>query len=355
MNFRKPLVLISALTLCFTLNLDSKADTPLDKPLYIKVNEKSMATAEKMFINKDSQIYKDKDLKELKGYVLAGGEVTTNNYGDVSYIKEYSGYIKNTNLDRKLTFEKTNGEITINHTAYLYEKMDISSKILEKIKEGGKISYDEKLDNWYVLNIDGKKGYIYYRNTKDTSNSVSIEDNYIDDVVLEETNLENSSENRITQSEGMPQSIQSFNETYDSNLNINHANIVSKSGKKLVIDYSNPKQKEIVEKALQYEGTRYIWGGNSLTYGIDCSGFTRELYKLFGYSIPRYSGHQRSVGVSVSKNSMQAGDILCFDGHVSMYIGNGMMIHASTPQTGVIITPVTYGGHYIKTVRRLFT
>ena len=89
--------------------------------------------------------------------------------------------------------------------------------------------------------------------------------------------------------------------------------------------------------------------------GFDCSGFTSYVYKHFGYSLNRTSSGQRSNGVAVSKSDLQAGDILCFNGHVGLYIGGGSFIHAANPSKGVIISSLSesyYQKNYI-TARRI--
>ena len=100
--------------------------------------------------------------------------------------------------------------------------------------------------------------------------------------------------------------------------------------------------KEIATYAIQFAGNPYVPGGTSLTTGADCSGFTYAVYKAFGYKLPRTSTEQRSAGVAVEYSNAQPGDLICYAGHVGLYIGGGMIVHASSVKTGIKISYATY-------------
>ena len=100
--------------------------------------------------------------------------------------------------------------------------------------------------------------------------------------------------------------------------------------------------KRLAKYACQYIGNPYVAGGTSLTNGADCSGFTFRVYSDFGYSIPRTSYEQRSCGTGVDYSNAQPGDLICYDGHVAMYIGGGLIVHASTQRTGIKISNANY-------------
>lgn len=109
--------------------------------------------------------------------------------------------------------------------------------------------------------------------------------------------------------------------------------------------------KQIARYGCQYIGNPYVLGGTSLTNGADCSGFTYRIYANFGYTIPRTSYQQRSAGTEVSYENAQPGDLICYEGHVAMYIGGGYIVHASNVKTGIKVSRATY--KKILSVRRI--
>ncbi len=107
----------------------------------------------------------------------------------------------------------------------------------------------------------------------------------------------------------------------------------------------------IASYACQFIGNPYVAGGTSLTDGADCSGFVWRVFKDKGYTVPRTSWEIRNAGSGVEYSQAQPGDIICYAGHVGIYIGNGNIVHASTERTGIKITSATYKS--ILSVRRV--
>lgn len=108
---------------------------------------------------------------------------------------------------------------------------------------------------------------------------------------------------------------------------------------------------QIVDYACQFIGNPYVYGGTDINNGIDCSAFVRYVYAAFGYSLPRTSSEQRSVGYAVSYSEAQPGDIICYSGHVAIYMGGGAIVHAANESLGITTGTATYRD--IITIRRL--
>lgn len=108
------------------------------------------------------------------------------------------------------------------------------------------------------------------------------------------------------------------------------------------------RRSQIVNYALQFVGNRYVWGGTSLTNGVDCSGFTMQVMKKFGVSLPHYSGSQAKMGKAVNSSQMRPGDLIFYANsrgvinHVAMYIGNGQIVHAASSRSGIKISTWNY-------------
>ncbi|MBS4817107.1 MAG: C40 family peptidase [Clostridium sp.] len=129
----------------------------------------------------------------------------------------------------------------------------------------------------------------------------------------------------------------------DRAVSINESGLASKTSSDSS-DSSNLTN--MVNYAMQFLGNPYVWGGTSLTNGTDCSGFVMRIYEHFGYSLPRTSAAQAGATKTVSSGDVRPGDLFFYGSggvsHVAMYIGNGQIIHASNPRTGIKISSAYY-------------
>ena len=123
-----------------------------------------------------------------------------------------------------------------------------------------------------------------------------------------------------------------------------------KIGESLVNSF-NAAHTEITDYALSFVGNKYVWGGNSLENGVDCSGFVQQIYKSFGYSLPRNSRYQAQYCLKISEAELQPGDLVFYGNssginHVAMYVGDGCIVHASNskpyPAGGIKVSKMKY-------------
>lgn len=385
MKGKKIISLCCIFLICSTVNVhaDSIKKSSLTSSEYNKaanyLSNGNFKSSKKKYLLEDTTIYKDASFLTPKTKLLAGQEVTVYRKDGAYYIKNYNGYVKEEFLSNRLEFKKVEGEYIFDKTTNIYEKPDITSKVIGKYNENQKITYNGKLGNWLKFKKGHEDVYIYdtTKSEEEQNNDTNKEEEKniitVTDKVMEDENslvYSNSSENEdgyqtITSSSPISSysstgnsspnyPVQILSDTQGSDEGLNKAIMKSRKGKTVQVDYSTENQKNIIQMALQYEGNRYVWGGNSLTNGVDCSGFTRELYKKFGYNLPRTSAQQKYIGRKIPLSKLQAGDLIHFPGHVGIYIGNGKMIHASSPTTGIIITKITYGSKYITGATRIF-
>lgn len=134
------------------------------------------------------------------------------------------------------------------------------------------------------------------------------------------------------------------------------ASAPSQSAPAVVVTNENSSEMgtAVAEYALQFVGNPYVYGGTSLTNGADCSGFVMSVYANFGVSLPHSSASDRSQGYAVEGGleNAQPGDLICYSGHVALYIGDGQIVHASTKKTGIIVSSASY--KKILAIRRIF-
>lgn len=200
---------------------------------------------------------------------------------------------------------------------------------------------DESITGWVKVSIEEGEGYVSTDYV-----GLSTEYKYGETVEEEQARLKAEEEERQQAAEAAAAA---------ERANASKEKSSSKESSGSSKSYSSPSGGgggSVANYACQFVGNPYVYGGSSLTNGTDCSGFVMSVYAAYGISLPHSSSALRGVGYGVSTSDMQPGDIVCYSGHVGIYIGNGSIVHASTPSSGIKISTAYYRD--ILAVRRIF-
>lgn len=226
------------------------------------------------------------------------------------------------------------------------------NKLLTQLPEGGVFDVIEYGDGWVYLNVDEDiQGWV-------SMDYVDIDVKFDTAITLEEEQAKLEEERRRAEEAAEAERIANEARKAEEQRKQQQAAQQKKtqsqtSTQQAVSDTYDTStsaaiRNAVVAYALQFVGNPYVYGGSSLTNGTDCSGFTMSVYAKFGYSLPHQSGSQSNCGTRVSLDSLLPGDLLFYSnggsgiGHVALYIGNGQVVHASTPSTGIKISSANY-------------
>jgi cell wall-associated NlpC family hydrolase len=242
-------------------------------------------------------------------------------------------------------------------TLKVREKASTDSTVVTLVPIDDELKVLKEKDGWVKVSIDDDtKGYVsadYVNVWTEYEEAVSIEEEQerlADEAAAREAeeraqNSSNSSSSSSRNSSSSSSSSKSSSSNTSSSSNSSSSNNSSGSSN------NSSLRSQIVNYALQFEGNPYVWGGTSLTNGADCSGFTQSVLEHFGIYIPRTSRTQANSGRKVSIDNLQPGDLVFYAkngtiNHVALYIGNGNVISASSPSTGIRITNYDYRQPY---------
>ena len=266
-----------------------------------------------------------------------------------------TGYVKNQYLvfgDEIENFAKQNVKKVVKvqtETLRVRKKASTNSKIVTLVSEDDKLKVKKQTNDWAKVKVDGQSGYVSKDYAKVTYSFGKAKS-------MKQIQAEQEAKKRAEEAaRNKPVSTTSSSHTSNTGTTSGSTTGSTQTTKKASVSVSSSGSSatgsRIVSYAQQFVGNPYRYGGNSLTNGIDCSGFTQQIMAKFGYSISRTSSSQSGDGRAVSTSNLRAGDLVFYgDGgsidHVALYIGGGQVVHASNsapyPRGGIKISNVNY-------------
>lgn len=265
-------------------------------------------------------------------YKITSGSVT-------GYVKKEFVVVGNEELARAVgrRMAKVNTE-----TLKVRTDASTDAPVLGLVPGGDDLTVTEERDGWVKVSVEEGEGFV-------STDYVSLSTEFVkaESKAEEEARLAKEEAERKAAEEAAAAAARKASQQQSS------APAASSAPARSYAPPSGGNGAAVASYAGQFVGNPYVYGGTSLTNGADCSGFVMSVYAAFGVSLPHSSSAMRGVGYEVSQADMQPGDIVCYSGHVAIYVGNNTIVHASTPESGIKYTsPAAYRS--IITVRRIF-
>ena len=231
-------------------------------------------------------------------------------------------------------------------TLKVREQPSTDSSVLGLVPIDDDLLVTEELDGWVKINIEEGDGYV-------STDYVTLSTEFVkaESKAEEEARLKKAEEERKAAEAAAAASQAKKKSTSSSSSNSSSS---ASQAPAMTVSGGSEYGNAVANYALQFVGNPYVYGGSSLTNGTDCSGFVMSVYSNFGIGLPHSSSADRKVGYEVEGGlaNAQPGDLICYSGHVALYIGNGQIVHASTAKTGIIVSNAGY--RQVLAVRRIF-
>lgn len=225
-------------------------------------------------------------------------------------------------------------------TLNVRKEANTDSSILGQVPMDEVLTVTKEMDGWVQVKIEEGAGYV-------SRDYVTLSTEFVQAESREEEQA------RLKKEEAERREAQEASRRAREQAAAQEAAKAEQAAAQAPSESSSDLGQQVADYALQFVGNPYVYGGTSLTNGADCSGFVMSVYANFGVSLPHSASADRKRGTGVgSIDNAIPGDIVCYSGHVGIYIGNGQIVHASNSRTGIIVSNANYDT--VIDVRRIF-